>query len=225
MRRQVVLQAAHVAWQAIVCRLAQFGDLCLVPIAWLYNASRLKPDQVIEMLAVDEIAYYSATVGDKKTQDQFAALLRDLVGAVDDLDRPDPDPGSVPVPASVAGRQVDPLRVASWRLESGEPGDPDQRLLLAREALGRLDHHLAERLALAAGGTSRAEDGLVVAEALSLGDATVLLIGSQLGSAAAELAGVASGVQLAEVGDFAPARWAASPHPPCCWRGPRARRC
>jgi S-DNA-T family DNA segregation ATPase FtsK/SpoIIIE len=30
------------------------------------------------LLAVDEIAYYSATVGDKKTQDLFAALLRDL---------------------------------------------------------------------------------------------------------------------------------------------------
>jgi hypothetical protein len=29
--------------------LAQFGDLCVVPIAWLYNASRLKADQVIEM--------------------------------------------------------------------------------------------------------------------------------------------------------------------------------
>ena len=50
----------------------------------------------------------------------------------------------------------------------------------------------------------------VVAEAMSLGDATVLLIGSQLGGAAAELAGVASRVQLAEVGDFAPARWAAA---------------
>jgi S-DNA-T family DNA segregation ATPase FtsK/SpoIIIE len=31
------------------------------------------------MLVVDEIAYFSATVGDKKTQDQFSALLRDLV--------------------------------------------------------------------------------------------------------------------------------------------------
>jgi S-DNA-T family DNA segregation ATPase FtsK/SpoIIIE len=31
------------------------------------------------LLAVDEIAYYSATVGDKKTQEQFSALLRDLV--------------------------------------------------------------------------------------------------------------------------------------------------
>jgi S-DNA-T family DNA segregation ATPase FtsK/SpoIIIE len=31
------------------------------------------------LLAVDEIAYFSATVGDKKTQDQFAAHLRDLV--------------------------------------------------------------------------------------------------------------------------------------------------
>jgi S-DNA-T family DNA segregation ATPase FtsK/SpoIIIE len=31
------------------------------------------------LVMVDEIAYYSATVGDKKTQEQFAALLRDLV--------------------------------------------------------------------------------------------------------------------------------------------------
>jgi S-DNA-T family DNA segregation ATPase FtsK/SpoIIIE len=31
------------------------------------------------MVAVDEIAYYSATAGDKKTQDLFSALLRDLV--------------------------------------------------------------------------------------------------------------------------------------------------
>jgi S-DNA-T family DNA segregation ATPase FtsK/SpoIIIE len=31
------------------------------------------------LLAVDEIAYYSATAGDKKTQEQFSALLRDLV--------------------------------------------------------------------------------------------------------------------------------------------------
>jgi S-DNA-T family DNA segregation ATPase FtsK/SpoIIIE len=31
------------------------------------------------MVAVDEIAYFSATAGDKKTQDLFSALLRDLV--------------------------------------------------------------------------------------------------------------------------------------------------
>jgi S-DNA-T family DNA segregation ATPase FtsK/SpoIIIE len=31
------------------------------------------------LVTVDEIAYFSATVGDKKTQEQFAALLRDLV--------------------------------------------------------------------------------------------------------------------------------------------------
>src|SRR3954471_13963151 len=31
------------------------------------------------LVACDEIAYFSATTGDKKTQDQFAALLRDLV--------------------------------------------------------------------------------------------------------------------------------------------------
>jgi DNA-binding CsgD family transcriptional regulator len=77
------------------------------------------------------------------------ALLRDLVRAVEDLD------------------YFDRLRLASWRLESGDPGDPEQLLNLAREALGRLDHRLAERLALAAGGTSRADAGLVVGEALS----------------------------------------------------------
>ena len=31
------------------------------------------------LLAIDEIAYFSATVGDKKSQEQFAGLLRDLV--------------------------------------------------------------------------------------------------------------------------------------------------
>jgi DNA-binding CsgD family transcriptional regulator len=77
------------------------------------------------------------------------AVLRGLVGAVEGLDH------------------FDRLRLATWRLESGAPGDPEQLLGLAREALGRLDHQLAERLALAAGGTSRADAGLVLAEALS----------------------------------------------------------
>ena len=77
------------------------------------------------------------------------ALLRDLVQAVDELDH------------------FDRLRLATWRLDSGAPGDPEQLLPLAQEALGRLDHRLAERLALAAGGTSRADAGLVLAEALS----------------------------------------------------------
>src|SRR5690606_25373847 len=77
------------------------------------------------------------------------AILRDLVEAVGDLDT------------------VDRLRVATWRLESGAPGDAEQLLALGREALGRLDHVLAERLALAAGGTACAEAGLVLAEALT----------------------------------------------------------
>jgi DNA-binding CsgD family transcriptional regulator len=77
------------------------------------------------------------------------AVLRDLVAAVDDLD------------------DFDRLRLATWRLESGDPGDPDQLLVLAREALARFDHRLAERLALAAGGTGRADAGLVLGEALA----------------------------------------------------------
>jgi DNA-binding CsgD family transcriptional regulator len=77
------------------------------------------------------------------------SLLRRLVEAVQGLD------------------SFDRLRVATWRLDSGTPGDPDQLLPLAREALGRLDHGLAERLALAAGGTGRADSGLVLGEALS----------------------------------------------------------
>lgn len=77
------------------------------------------------------------------------ALLRRLVQAVEGLEA------------------FDRLRLATWRLESGAAGDPDQLLPLAREALGRLDHRLAERLALAAGGTARADAGLVLAEALS----------------------------------------------------------
>jgi DNA-binding CsgD family transcriptional regulator len=76
-------------------------------------------------------------------------LLRDLVSAVEDLGR------------------FDRLRVATWRLESGAPGDPEQLLVLAREAFARFDHRLAERLALAAGGTGRADAGLVLGEALA----------------------------------------------------------
>jgi len=77
------------------------------------------------------------------------ALLRDLVGAVGDLD------------------SFDRLRVATWRLASGDPGDPDQLLVLAQEALGRFDHRLAERLAVAAGGTARADAGLMLGTALA----------------------------------------------------------
>jgi ATP/maltotriose-dependent transcriptional regulator MalT len=84
------------------------------------------------------------------------ALLRDLVGAVDALE--DAGGGSA---------RVDHLRLATWRLESGETGNPEDLLVLAREAMGRLDHQLAERLARAAGGTDRADAGLVVGEALS----------------------------------------------------------
>jgi DNA-binding NarL/FixJ family response regulator len=77
------------------------------------------------------------------------ALLRELVSAVGDLD------------------SFDRLRVATWRLESGDPGDPEQLLVLAQEALGRFDHRLAERLAVAAGGTARADSGLILGTALA----------------------------------------------------------
>jgi DNA-binding CsgD family transcriptional regulator/tetratricopeptide (TPR) repeat protein len=86
------------------------------------------------------------------------AVLGDLVRAVED---------SGGDGAADAADAVDPLRLATWRLESGVPGDPAQLLPLAREALGRLDHRLAERLASAAGGTHRADAGLVLAEAMS----------------------------------------------------------
>src|SRR5262249_51501132 len=62
------------------------------------------------------------------------ALLRDLVEAVGDDDG------------------FDRLRLATWRLESGDPGDPEQLLGLARDAMGRLDHPLAERPAAAGAG-------------------------------------------------------------------------
>jgi DNA-binding CsgD family transcriptional regulator len=77
------------------------------------------------------------------------ALLRELVTAVGDLD------------------SFDGLRVATWRLESGDPGDPEELLVLAQEALGRFDHRLAERLAVAAGGTARADAGLILGTALA----------------------------------------------------------
>ena len=77
------------------------------------------------------------------------ALLRDLVDAVGDV------------------TWFDHLRLATWRLESGDPGDPDELLGLAREAMGRLDHRLAERLATAAGGVTRPEAGRLLGEALA----------------------------------------------------------
>ena len=79
------------------------------------------------------------------------AVLRDLVAAVEDLDH------------------FDRLRLATWRLASGAGADDDaeQLLQLARQALGRFDHRLAERLALAAGGAGRVDAGLVFGEALS----------------------------------------------------------
>jgi S-DNA-T family DNA segregation ATPase FtsK/SpoIIIE len=50
---------------------------------WLDECARRKitptDDFTPYLVAIDEIAYFSATVGDKKTRDQFAELLRDLV--------------------------------------------------------------------------------------------------------------------------------------------------
>jgi DNA segregation ATPase FtsK/SpoIIIE, S-DNA-T family len=47
----------------------------------LWERRKMSPDDTFAaiMLVIDEIAYFSATAGDKKTQDLFAALLRDLV--------------------------------------------------------------------------------------------------------------------------------------------------
>ena len=67
------------------------------------------------------------------------AVLHDLVGAVADLER------------------FDRLRLATWQLESGRPGEPDLLVALAHEALGRLDHPLAERLARAASASAATE--------------------------------------------------------------------
>jgi DNA-binding NarL/FixJ family response regulator len=77
------------------------------------------------------------------------AILHDLVEAVGDDAR------------------FDRLRLATWRLESGDPGDPEQLIGLARDAMARLDHRLAERLAVAAGGTGRADAGRLLGEALA----------------------------------------------------------
>lgn len=92
---------------------------------------------------------YGEIIADALPRLRRRAVLRDLVGAVSDLEH------------------FDRLRLATWQLASGVPGDPGQLLSLAREAQARFDHRLAERLALAAGGTSRADAGLVLAEALS----------------------------------------------------------
>src|SRR5690606_34225726 len=107
--------------------------------------------EVVGDRAVVQVAHplYGEVIAADLPRTRRRAILRDLVEAVGDLDT------------------VDRLRVATWRLESGAPGDAEQLLALGREALGRLDHALAERLALAAGGTARAEAGLVLAEALT----------------------------------------------------------
>ncbi|HLT69498.1 MAG TPA: AAA family ATPase, partial [Acidimicrobiales bacterium] len=107
--------------------------------------------EVVGSGAVVQVAHplYGEVIADDLPRVRRRAILRDLVEAVGDLDT------------------VDRLRVATWRLESGAPGDAEQLLALGREALGRLDHVLAERLALAAGGTACAEAGLVLAEALT----------------------------------------------------------
>ncbi|GAA1769344.1 hypothetical protein GCM10009681_45940 [Luedemannella helvata] len=46
-----------------------------------FGHRKVAPDHEFSpvVVAVDEIAYFSATAGDKKTQEQFSALLRDLV--------------------------------------------------------------------------------------------------------------------------------------------------
>jgi DNA segregation ATPase FtsK/SpoIIIE, S-DNA-T family len=45
-----------------------------------HRRRKIRPDDAFSpiLVSVDEIAYYSATVGDRKTQDGFSALLRDL---------------------------------------------------------------------------------------------------------------------------------------------------
>jgi DNA segregation ATPase FtsK/SpoIIIE, S-DNA-T family len=47
----------------------------------LHRRRKTRPDDAFcpILVAIDEIAYFSATVGDKKTQEQFSVLLRDLV--------------------------------------------------------------------------------------------------------------------------------------------------
>jgi S-DNA-T family DNA segregation ATPase FtsK/SpoIIIE len=51
--------------------------------AWLraHNRRKIRPADRLQVITVivDEIAYYSATVGSKQQQDEFVALLRDLV--------------------------------------------------------------------------------------------------------------------------------------------------
>lgn len=62
------------------------------------------------------------------------------------------------------GRREDLLRVAAWRLEAGDPLDPDLALEGSRRAAQAFDHELAERLgrsALDAGAGSEATHALV----------------------------------------------------------------
>lgn len=106
---------------------------------------------------------YGEVLADALPKVRRRAVLRQLVDAVGEPEGTDhtSHPGHPDHPD-----RFDRLRLALWRLESGVPGDPEHLLPLAREALGRLDHQLAERLARAAGGTGNADAGLVVGEAL-----------------------------------------------------------
>lgn len=177
-RRRAVLEIVAVGEQVpldVVERLADPADIEALEQRRLVEISRyqLSGASRAEWVAIDtdpvdtvQMAHplYGEVLAAALPRLRRRALLRDLVSAVEDLDGVDPDS------AGRAGRnrgRLDRLRLATWRLESGAPGDPEQLLQLAREALGRLDHRLAERLALAAGGTVRADAGLVVVEALS----------------------------------------------------------
>lgn len=60
----------------------------------------------------------------------------------------------------------DLLRLATWRMESGEAHDPDLFVLAARRARSRFDYELAERLARAALGAEGIGAELELAEAL-----------------------------------------------------------
>jgi DNA segregation ATPase FtsK/SpoIIIE, S-DNA-T family len=86
------------------------------------------------LVAIDEIAYFSATAGDKKEQERFSALLRDLVAR---------------------GRAVGIIVVAATQRPSSDIIPPSLRDLFAWRFAGRCTNDVSSDIVLGHGWASR----------------------------------------------------------------------
>ena len=86
------------------------------------------------LLAIDEIAYYSATVGDKKSQELFSVLLRDLVAR---------------------GRAVGIMVAAATQRPSSDIIPPSLRDLFAWRFAGRCTNNVSSDIILGHGWAAR----------------------------------------------------------------------